>query len=63
MSLSASTTAGPASAVNTRRTGSSLPPMASGAMARRARWLDSDGLTSNMCAPSESSSPGTMWYV
>ena len=58
MSLSASTTAGPGSAVNTSRTGSSLPPIDSGAMSSRARWLDNDGLTSNMCAPSESSSPG-----
>ena len=57
------TTAGPGSAVKTRRTGSSLPPIDSGATSKLARMLDNDGLTSNMWAPSESSSPGTRWYV
>ena len=61
MSDIATTTAGPASAVKTRRTGSSLPPMPSSAIVRRAFFDDSAGFTSSMWAPRISSLPGSRW--
>ena len=54
---------GPASAVNTMRTGSSRPPMLSGWTSRRGTAEVIDGHTSSMCAPSTFGSPGPKWYV
>ena len=47
-------------AVNTRRTGSALPPMPSGWISRRGlAMVPMDGETSSMCAPMFISWPGT----
>ena len=52
MSIMVALTAGPLAAVNTRRAGSSLPPMPSGCISRDGLPSAMEGQTSSMWAPS-----------